>query len=426
MKKLVKRSIVAVLIAFMCAFVAPSVLSTVPQTAEAASIKISKSKLTLVKGASKTLKISGTSSKVTWSSNKNSVAAVSSKGKVTAKKKGTAIITAKVNGKKYTCKVIVEAPKISLSSVTLTVGSTKTLKVTGTTQTVTWSSGKKSVATVSNKGKVKAKKAGTAIITAKVGGKKYTCKVTVKKVLSVSTTDITLAVGDTESFNIVFTGEGSVSFGTNTDIVSGDFGEWDGDTLPMTITGVSAGTTTIVIRHVEGSESCTINVTVTSTVSTNIKKIKSTVLKNGYTNTDGNKVICLDQYSSVSGSLSSAIIYEVSEDRLKLLSVHEYNGSATTAEMYLDFPSAIVKPNVLFVNDTYNMGYSAKATVTASAFTTDTTVRFTVITSTGLTNARIQTLANSYLQTAFSGWELLMIKKFNMTLSDIGFTSYQL
>jgi hypothetical protein len=44
---------------------------------------------------------------VKWTSSKKSVATVSSKGVVKAKKKGTATITAKVSGKKYTCKVTV-------------------------------------------------------------------------------------------------------------------------------------------------------------------------------------------------------------------------------------------------------------------------------------------------------------------------------
>lgn len=77
--------------------------------AKAAAIKLSKKEITLETGKSLTLKITGTKQKVTWSSNKKTVAAVSSTGKVTAKKAGTAVITATVNKKKYTCKVTVKA-----------------------------------------------------------------------------------------------------------------------------------------------------------------------------------------------------------------------------------------------------------------------------------------------------------------------------
>ena len=72
-------------------------------------------------------------------------------------------------------------PSISKTKLTMTVGSTKTIKVKNAKTSVKWSSSKTKVATVSSKGKIKAKKTGTATITAKVNGGKVTCKVTVKK-----------------------------------------------------------------------------------------------------------------------------------------------------------------------------------------------------------------------------------------------------
>ncbi len=80
-------------------------------TAEAAKIKLNKTKVYLLKGKTFKLKITGTKKKVTWKSSKKKVATVSKKGKVKAKKVGTATITAKVKGKKYKCKVIVETQK---------------------------------------------------------------------------------------------------------------------------------------------------------------------------------------------------------------------------------------------------------------------------------------------------------------------------
>ena len=51
------------------------------------------------------MKVKGTKKKVKWSSNKKTIATVTRKGKVTAKKQGTAVITAKIGKKKYKCKV---------------------------------------------------------------------------------------------------------------------------------------------------------------------------------------------------------------------------------------------------------------------------------------------------------------------------------
>ncbi len=146
-----------------------------------AKVKLNVTKKTIDKGKTYTLKVSGTSKKVKWSSSNKSVATVSSKGKVTAKKAGTATISAKVDGKTLKCKITVKNPiKINATSKTLYKGNTYTLKVSGTSKKVTWSSSNKSVATVSSKGKVTAKKAGTTTISAKVSGKTLKCKITVK------------------------------------------------------------------------------------------------------------------------------------------------------------------------------------------------------------------------------------------------------
>lgn len=78
------------------------------QTTQAAE-KINKKKIVLVKKKKYTLKIKGTTNKVKWSSSNKAVATVAKDGKVTGKKKGTAIVTGKVNNKKYTCKVKVQS-----------------------------------------------------------------------------------------------------------------------------------------------------------------------------------------------------------------------------------------------------------------------------------------------------------------------------
>lgn len=99
----------------------------------ASKVKLNKSTATVYVGKTTTLKMNGTSKKVTWSSSNKKVAAVSTKGKVTAKKKGTAIITAKVSGKKYKCKITVKNPYLNKKTVTLNKGKTLTLKLTGAT-----------------------------------------------------------------------------------------------------------------------------------------------------------------------------------------------------------------------------------------------------------------------------------------------------
>ena len=181
--KKLRKWMLGIFLVFSFSMLATEVIpmTDVPVTVEAAKVKISTKKTTLIKGQTKTLKVTGTRKKVKWSTNKKSVATVTQKGKVTAKKRGTATITAKVDGKKYTCVITVEEPRLSKSSISVNVGKTQTLKVDGTKQKITWSSSNKKIATVSSKGKVKGVKKGTATITARVGSKKYNCKVTVKQ-----------------------------------------------------------------------------------------------------------------------------------------------------------------------------------------------------------------------------------------------------
>ena len=155
----------------------------------ASKVKINKTKATVYVGKTTTLKVSGTKKTVKWTTSNKKVATVSSKGKVTAKKAGSATITAKVSGKSYKCKVTVKNPSLNKSKATLKKGKTLTLKLTGATAK-SYKSSNTSVATVSNKGKITAKSAGTATITCTASNKKtYTCKVTVKSVAPTHTHD---------------------------------------------------------------------------------------------------------------------------------------------------------------------------------------------------------------------------------------------
>lgn len=70
--------------------------------------KISKTAISLNIGKKYNLKVTGTKQKVTWSSSNKAVATVSSNGIVTAKKGGSAKITAKIGNKKYICNLKVK------------------------------------------------------------------------------------------------------------------------------------------------------------------------------------------------------------------------------------------------------------------------------------------------------------------------------
>ena len=146
------------------------------------AVKMSKSTMVIEKGTAYklTLKGAASSDKITWKTSRSAVARVSSGGIVTATGKGTANITARLNGKAYVCKVTVnETYRMNVNVLTLNPGGTYKLSVSGASS-VTWRTSRTSVARVTSSGLVTAVGTGTAIITATAGGKTMTCTVTVK------------------------------------------------------------------------------------------------------------------------------------------------------------------------------------------------------------------------------------------------------
>lgn len=70
-------------------------------------VSLNKSTMILSVGKKGTFKPSGNKKTVTWTSSSKKIAVVDKKGKVTAKKAGTAVITMKIDGKSYQCRVCV-------------------------------------------------------------------------------------------------------------------------------------------------------------------------------------------------------------------------------------------------------------------------------------------------------------------------------
>ena len=120
MRKL-RTKVMVIALAFALGVSAPAALPSMNTTsvASAATVKLSQTKVSLKVGQTKQLKLTGAKKTITWSSSKKSVATVSKSGKVTAKAAGTATITAKSSGKKYTCKVTVTDKKADNKSLTV-------------------------------------------------------------------------------------------------------------------------------------------------------------------------------------------------------------------------------------------------------------------------------------------------------------------
>ena len=117
--------------------------------------------------------------KLKCKSKKPKVVKVGSKGKVTAKKKGSSIVTLTRGSIQYKYKIIVEDVVMNMDSAEMVVGDKIQFLLSGTSGKVTYASSDAKKATVNKDGTITAKDAGTVTITATYRGHEYTCKLTI-------------------------------------------------------------------------------------------------------------------------------------------------------------------------------------------------------------------------------------------------------
>lgn len=201
-KRLMCSVITATLLLCELPGVAPMMESVgVVQEVEAASRKLSSTKVSVMTGEKSKITLKGVSSKkkksVKWRSNsKNLVVSYSKKDTRSAtfyaRKAGTYKVIATYGKKNYVAVVKVSKKGMNAASRTLNNGQKYTLKLKGVKGKAKWSSSKKSVVTVkaAKNGKsavITAKKPGSATITATVGKKKLVCVVKVNGTTAVVT-----------------------------------------------------------------------------------------------------------------------------------------------------------------------------------------------------------------------------------------------
>ena len=251
-------------------------------TAVQAAAKVNVKNLTMTKGKTYKIKVSGVKGKVTYSTSNKKIATVSNKGVVKGIKKGNAQIKVKAGKTTFKVNVKVETPSISKTSISVKKGASYKLKVNGTSRKVSWSTNNKSVAVVDKNGKVTAKGKGQAIITAKLKDASYRCKVVVGGHNVIKCPDtVTVKYGETK--NITITAGDSFSYG----VKNGNIARVQisptyfhvGDKLTMKVEGLAVGTTEVEFKSQAGwRKVCKIVVTGTpvsaGTVSGTIHNVK--------------------------------------------------------------------------------------------------------------------------------------------------------
>lgn len=154
-------------------------------TVEKSVVTISNQHITMENGACKMLSATvSTGHDVKWKSSSSAIASVDEEGIVTAKKCGSAVISATADGISAKCRVTVKKPSLSLNRSSISLFPEEQFQLIArcsSDRPLTFRSSASAVASVDESGLIIAHKKGTATITVKVDGVSRTCKVTVKQ-----------------------------------------------------------------------------------------------------------------------------------------------------------------------------------------------------------------------------------------------------
>ena len=185
---------------------------------------------------------------VKYATNNKNVATVDSKGVVTAKKAGTAVITATAGKCKVTCKVTVKNPGIAVKAAASTIytkGQTAT-KITvtkiGVSGNAKFTTSDRRIATVDSRGVVRARKAGNARITVQVGKYKKVVTVRVRNAsLKLARTAATVRRGKTTRIRVSAVPSGKVTYTSSNKRIATV-------TSRGVVKGIRRGTVTITVK----------------------------------------------------------------------------------------------------------------------------------------------------------------------------------
>lgn len=162
----------------------PPTVTPLPSTSEPRAFTLNKTSVTLYTKGKKIIQLSAdTESVVKYTSDNEKVAVVDENGRVTAKKAGTALITASADGYQSTCRIVVKKPTFKVAKKMIKVKKGKKariiVKVRPSTKVV-FASANKKIAAVTKKGMLKGMKKGRTKIKVKCYGITKTVIVIVK------------------------------------------------------------------------------------------------------------------------------------------------------------------------------------------------------------------------------------------------------
>jgi hypothetical protein len=232
--------------------------------------------------------------------------------------------------------------------------------------------------------------------------------------IKLNKTKVTLSVGDTVKLKVSGTKKKVTWKSSNKKIAA--------VSSAGKVTAKKQGTAKITASVSGKKYTCKVTVKKAVDESNPVQQLKDYIRKNGTLNTGGNYFI--SEKTNLESVYSSAgIVYDLDNDEIQFVCILTTDNGTMTVYMPLPYPSTSAEADVTIK---LSMGASAylMASFDSTTYTNNSTVYFLWISGYLLTESTSQELANTCLSAAFSTWSYILSDRTNLTMKDIGFTSY--
>lgn len=253
-------------------------------------------------------------------------------------------------------------------------------------------------------------------------------------VLSVNVQSITIKQNQTGEAVVTFTHDGNVFFDIeNENIVECEWQDgWygGGNLTKLYITGKKPGSTIITISNDYNSETCrfTVNV-IGKTTADYYEDLKAIIMKSGQYTKAGDPIISFDTKTSSGYEVECNISYVKSSGSFRFFMSYNREKSGKS-DFYIEMnvnanalSSDSVNPVFTYFPQKGTSWLEARTTLYLSRHTKNSVYVWRWTDGEG-SFSDFQDFANDALRIAFDGWRIVLEKNTNITLRDLGFSSY--
>lgn len=390
----------------------------------------------------------GDKNNIKWESDNTQIATVDTSGKIKGINYGKATISATAYGQTCSCLIIVDKfLQTDNTEYTLTVAKTIDINwICGSKQNdkisyeiedddivgCKWDKGDCNEGYAwTSKLIVTPKSNGTTNIKIKntLNNEILVLRITVQNVKVLSVDKSRIVISDEDVILITSTTGGAFSWSNdNVNVATCKLGEWNNDnTIPLYITPVSNGTSTITITDKKTRDTVVITVTVTglkSNIIDNYNKLRNYIETNGYTNSNGNRFIKYNKL--IQGiDVTFAIIYEKVQNRFEFLMLWNQSGVSTISSLYV-YPSdsPIIQAEFSWNLENEQIFETRSIQTYAGAYSGSNLV-FNVVQTTGeISISDIRQQSQQFVKLLCSGCDGYLLNPIGINLNKLGFSKF--